>query len=303
MKKTIVAAAVAALTAAPAFADVSISGNVVSEIITDTNGALGSSQSTGSQIGSQNAVDVVFKASEDLGNGMKASAVVHMLEDNGSDGNADATVALSGDFGTIKMGRMEPFIEGQVVSQASFDASDALSIENAQQSMKRSEGGVRYTNSMGAFSFGVEAFSHEETGVNNNNEDWAATAVMAKYSANGLTVTVANENRSTNVPSNSAKGDTTAIAVNYKMGDMSFTVVNQDSDQAAKDDTVYGMTYKMGANTFGIGKRSSDAANEDDAIVSVKHSLSKSTWVGLTHLMDDTSGVSDRTALTLGMKF
>ena len=301
MKKTIIAAAVAAVAATPAaFADVSISGNVVSEIVDNTNGDLGSA-TAGTKVGSQNAVDIVFKASEDLGNGMKASAVVHMLEDNGSDGNADATVALSGDFGTIKMGRMEPFIEGQVVSQASFDASDALSIENAQQSSKRSEGGVRYTNSMGAFSFGVEAFSTEE-GTDATGDDFSMTAVMAKYSANGLTVTVANENRSTTA-SGSAKGDTTAIAVNYKMGDMSFTVVNQDSDQAAKDDTVYGMTYKMGNNTFGIGKRSSDAANEDDGIISVKHSLSKNTWVGLTHLMDDSASVDDRTALTLGMKF
>jgi hypothetical protein len=284
MKKTIIAAALSAAVAAPAaMADVSISGNVVSDFITNWKG---------NDLGSANAVDVVFKASEDLGNGMKASAKVHMLEDNGSDGNADATVTLSGDFGALTVGRMEPFIEGAVVSQATFDASDALSIENAQKSSKRSEGSIAYTNSMGAVSFGVAAIANG--GTDNN---FTGKTAMVKFSAGGLTVTAAMEDLE------AADSDTNAIAVAYKMGDMTVKVVHQDAEAADSDDTVYGMTYKMGNNTFGVGFKDSDAADSDDAIVSVKHSMSKNVWVGLTHKSVDATGADDQTAVTVGMKF
>ena len=284
MKKTIIAAAVAAFAAAPAMADVSISGNVISDIVTDYNG---------NDLGSANAVDVVFKASEDLGNGMKASAKIHYLADNGNGAQnpADATVSLSGDFGALTFGRMEPFIEGKVVSQATFDASDALFIENAQKSAKRSEGTIAYTNSMGALSFGVAAI------VNGGTDNFTGTTAMVKYSAGGLTITAAAEDLE------AANSDTNAIAVAYKMGDLTAKVVHQDAEAVNSDDTVYGFTYAMGANTFGIGFKDSDAANADDSIVSVKHAMSKNVWLGLTHKMNDAVGADDQTAVTVGMKF
>ena len=62
MKKTIIAASVAALVAAPAaFADVKIGGNVIQEFISDD--ATGNSDNG---LTSAAAVDLVFSVSEDL---------------------------------------------------------------------------------------------------------------------------------------------------------------------------------------------------------------------------------------------
>jgi predicted porin len=95
MKKTIIAASIAAVVAAPAaFADVSISGNVMAEFVED-------------QMFTNN--DLVFKSSEDLGNGMKASAKYHLFHDDGNSSTADFSVTLSGDFGAFSMGRQEGF--------------------------------------------------------------------------------------------------------------------------------------------------------------------------------------------------
>jgi len=296
MKKTIVAAAVAALTAAPAMADVSISGQINQEFFNGT-----------SDLESDTNTDVVFKGSEDLGNGMKASFVVHTMYDNSAasstggdstardlDGaNADTSISLAGDFGKITVGTFEPMVEGMVVSMASTDAADVLSIENAQSSVGRTDGGARYMSpSFNGLTVGIEGF----TDAGSAGDDFGATAVMVQYVNAGLTVKYASENV------NSTGTDTDALAVQYKMGDLTLKAVDQDSSDNTKDDTFFGATYAMGNNTFGIGVIDSDTASDGDMIISAKHAMSKSTSVYLV-VEDDDSAADNTTLVGIQHKF
>jgi predicted porin len=302
MKKTIVAAAVAALVAAPAaFAEVSISGQINVEF---------SDNDTGDSSGDYHS-DVVLKGSEDLGNGMKAGFVYHLVSDgDGNDGGAvtvggDTAISLAGDFGTINLGRMEPFVENKLASVANIDASEELDLEfnpGSGNSINagRSDTGIKYVSpNMNGLTIGVEAYADENVGT----DDWDTTAVYASYSAGGLTVQVASENND-----EALVGDTTAYSIQYTMGDISVRAVNVDLDSpTAGDDaetTVVGATYTMGNNQFAIGsivdaKGANVAARDGDTIYSLKHSLSKSTSVYLVHFSDDT-GTADQTLV--GMK-
>jgi predicted porin len=303
MKKTIVAAAVAALVAAPAaFAEVSISGQINVEF---------SDNDTGDSSGDYHS-DVVLKGSEDLGNGMKAGFVYHLVSDgDGNDAGAvavggDTAISLSGDFGTINLGRMEPFVENKLASVANIDASEELDLEfatgGAAESINaaRSDTGIKYVSpNMNGLTIGVEAYADENVGT----DDWDTTAVYASYSVGGLTVQVASENND-----EALVGDTTAYSIQYKMGDISVRAVNVDLDSpTANDDaetTVVGASYTMGNNEFAIGsivdaKGTNVSAQDGDTIYSLKHSLSKSTSVYLVHFSDD-SGTADQTLV--GMK-
>jgi len=302
MKKTIVAAAVAALVAAPAaFAEVSISGQINVEF---------SDNETGDSSGDYHS-DVVLKGSEDLGNGMKAGFVYHLVSDgDGNDAGAvavggDTAISLSGDFGTVSAGRMEPFIENKLASIANIDASEELDLEfnpGTGESINagRSDTGVRFvSNNMNGLTVGVEAYADENVGT----DDWDTTAIYVKYSNGGLTVQAASESNE-----EALVGDTTAYSIQYAMGDISVRAVNVDLDSpTAGDDaeeTMVGATYTMGSNQFAIGsivdaKGTNVAARDGDTIYSLKHSLSKSTSVYLVHFSDDT-GTADQTLV--GMK-
>jgi len=302
MKKTIVAAAVAALVAAPAaFADVSISGQINVEF---------SDNETGDSSGDYHS-DVVLKGSEDLGNGMKAGFVYHLVSDgDGNDSGAvsvggDTAISLSGDFGTINAGRMEPFIENKIASVANIDASEELDLEfatGASQSINagRSDTGLKYVSpNMNGLTIGVEAYADENVGT----DDWDTTAVYVSYSMGGLTVQAASESND-----EALVGDTTAYSIQYTMGDLSVRAVNVDLDSpTAGDDaeeTMVGASYTMGSNQFAIGsivdaKGTNVSARDGDTIYSLKHSLSKSTSVYLVHFSDDT-GTADQTLV--GMK-
>jgi len=301
MKKTIVAAAVAALVAAPAaFADVSITGQINVEF---------SDNETGDASG-DNHTDVVVKGSEDLGNGMKAGFVWHMVSDGngGTDTFAvagDKRIDLSGDFGTISAGRMEPFVENKLASVANIDASEELDLEfnpGSSQSINkaRDAAGVRFVSpNMNGITVGVEAYADENVGT----DDWDTTAVYAKYSNGGLTVQVASESND-----EALVGDTTAYSIQYTMGDISVRAVNVDLDSPTTGDdaeeTMVGASYTMGSNQFAVGsivdaKGTNVTARDGDTIYSLKHSLSKSTSVYLVHFSDDT-GTADQTLV--GMK-
>ena len=119
MKKSVIAAAVAAVLAVPvvAMADVTVSGGLQAELRSvggdGTNGALptGLYATDGGQAGNQNGGNwgfLKFSASEDLGNGLKALAMwdgaVNIGAANGGTNNGgmtgrDAYVGLAGGWG------------------------------------------------------------------------------------------------------------------------------------------------------------------------------------------------------------
>jgi predicted porin len=296
MKKTIIASAIAAVVAAPAaFADVSVSGNVYAET-GETDGVDSTKVYT----------DVFFKASEDLGNGMKAFSTIQMYGDNDSKSSATYTdtgslgaastttmdvastdagvriVGLSGDFGTIEAGRMESFTEGAVAAMAANDPSHGVSNEpnNGNATWVQA---VRYTSpSFNGLSIGYE-----------NDESASVSTVFATYSNGGLTIKAAQEDNNGT--------DSTNIAAKFSMDGITASVVSLDTD-GGEETQWYGVSYTMGANT--VAYSVNDGGSEDgDSTFSVQHKLSKNTSVYIAMDDDDSSSTADTTVLGLIQKF
>lgn len=132
MKKHIIAAAVTAALAAPAMAqNVSLSG-LLDAGVSQTKADVGTSSTKSSASGaasSWSTSTLVFTATEDLGGGLKASAVISSFFDStsGSTGNGladnastsyntvggrDRFLRIEGSFGGLQIGRFTPQING-----------------------------------------------------------------------------------------------------------------------------------------------------------------------------------------------
>ena len=294
MKKTIVAAAIAAVVSAPAMADVKISGQINQEF---KNGA--------GDLASGNNTDIVISGSEDLGNGMKASFKIHRYYDdvaaqNGAaDRSADQSIGLSGDFGSVTVGRFEPFTVSSITSMANIDASEDLDLEVAPGDA-RTDGGFRYVSpNMNGLSVGVEAFADGTSA----GDDFATSTIFATYSNAGLTVKAAQETAQNGT---NADVKVSSLGVSYKMGDLEARVVHTSDDNGASadtDDTVYGVIYTMGANQIAVGTVDSDTANNEDTIISLKHSLSKSTSVYVVFENEGGAGETSTSLVGVQHKF
>ena len=301
MKKTIVAAAIAAAVAAPAaFADVSISGQINVEFYKSDAAITGTSANTAADdLAFDRNTDLVFKASEDLGNGMKAFATISLVDDAGSSSASNGDiglsssstniVGLSGDFGTITFGKQEMWTESAAAAMANNDAADFISNE--------------VSTAMGASADATAVYvSPSFNGVNvvlggrgtTGNDDFDTTEIGVQYAANGLTVRAANIDNGTN--------DDTIVAVSYKMGDLTVGVVDQSTDRASQDETWFGASYTMGANTLGVSTTNSDTAGQEDTVISLKHAMSKNTAVYLVHENDGTAN-ADVTLVGMQVKF
>jgi predicted porin len=271
MKKTIIAASVAALVAAPAaFADVKIGGNVIQEFISDN-----ASGTSDNGLTSAAAVDLVFSVSEDLGNGMSAFAKIHTLRDNGGSGNADQTVGIKGDFGTIVAGRMESFTEGKVSAMAANDASDTLSIEtNRGYKTGRAEGALAYVSpSFNGLTFGVAGFAINNTGaaastttsvlsvtgvVGLSANNGGLVGLSAGGASNGTNTITSTSTSAANVTSQTANFDAIDVMVEYANGPLLVRVSHEMTDKETfnsstaqdQDITNFGVNYKIGDVTL-----------------------------------------------------
>ena len=278
MKKTIVAAAVAAVFAAPAMADVSISGQINFEMY-DDNGSDGYEVDENS--------DVFIKGSEDLGNGMKAFFTINSSIDSAANafGEDDRYVGISGDFGSVTLGRIEGLLPSKVTTFVDNDAADSLTVEIQAGTASRQQEVVRYMSpNFNGLTVGVEASTAD--GLNSDDTDnFDMVTTYASYSNSGLTVSAANESYT------DANKDVTAIAVSYKMGDFQVNAVRTSSDVAATGDaTVIGAKYTMGANDIVVNYVSSDdntTSTDGDSIITLRHALSKSTNVYVAMKNDD----------------
>jgi predicted porin len=313
MKKTILAASVAALVAAPAaFADVKISGNVIQEFVSD-------SDDTGTKedgLESKAAVDLVFSVSEDLGNGMSAFAKIHTLRDNGGSGNADQVVGLKGDFGTIVAGRMEDFSEGKVAAMAATDSSDALSIEpNGTYNTGRAEGGIAYVSpSFNGLTFGVAGYAMANGGVTDGTVS-TITANSGLYVQSGgvrtpvavssSTATVTAQD--TNSLDADAKIDATDIMLEYANGPLLVRVARETIDAGAtkagptgqdQETDSIGVSYKMDnisvvGYAFDVENGKGTSTNDADGwMIGAKMAMGANTFgIGYSEETDtDTSG-------------
>jgi len=321
MKKTIIASAVAAAVAAPAaFADVKISGMVNPEF-SDSNASTGYDASVNT--------DLVISGSEDLGNGLKASFKYHLFHDDGasttasttstvitsitaltsmdtvlnsasvSNKVADLSVALSGDFGAVKLGRFETHNMAYFHGKADLDPSHDITLEDTNGQQSRDNGGIEYTGNFNGVT--VVAGMHVDAGDGNSgtdDEDADITDIAIKYSINGLTVAAGQ----TVHKSSAADEEVTNLFAEYKMGDLTVRALNREVEGSATNDlTTVGAAYKMGANTIAYSVTDSDDAQDGDSVLSVSHAMSKNTNVYIARKNDDDG--EDTTLIGMKVKF
>jgi hypothetical protein len=193
-------------------------------------------------------------------------------------------VGLSGDFGSLTLGKFEPYSISNISSFMNIDASEQGDIEDTNGLDGATQGGVRYVSpNMNGLNVGIEGFRNGEA---QSDDDFATTTVFAAYSANGLTVKVAQETQSA-----ASDVSVTSIGASYKMGDIEVRAARIDNDNGSSADVVstfVGASYTMGANQIAVGKLNSDDTTVDgDSIVSLKHSLSKNTSAYIVWDNDD----------------
>ncbi|MET0100487.1 MAG: porin [Sedimenticola sp.] len=293
-KKLLSVAMAAALVAPAAMADVTVSGFVLQEFVTDGD-QTGTSEDG---LESHSDVGVIFTASEDLGNGMTAFAKIDIGKDDGATANNDQIVGVSGGFGTVVLGRMEDFTEGKVAAMASVDSADSLSVEPLH-STGRLEGAMAYVSpNMGGFQAGIAAYALEGAG---NSDSLDATDIMLAYSNGGITVRLSHEDVD-------GSSETVALGAEFKTG--AFRVVGvyaeEDYDSAADDEGwMLGVNYTMGNNKFGLGYLDQDdgGVEYDRWILDLTHNMSKRTKVYATYQSTDhPTAASDGSHFAVGMK-
>ena len=278
-KKTLIAAAVATVASTAAMADVSISGKVESTL-TSTDSA--------NMVMTQDA-KLVFKASEDLGNGMTASAVIvldtdEMIADATSTTmTQNQTVAISGGFGTVVMGRMEDFTESKVLSMV--DVLGGSSVELGGDNAGRQNGATAYVSpAINGLTVGVAGFSLAD------GDDFDATDIALMYANGPLAINLAVEN----MDDYSVKAlTTTTLGVKYTVGDLSVAAVMQDIDTVSgtdTDDAMVTAVYNMGNNSVAIGWNDDESEAENDTVVELRHNFSKRTraYIGVKDSDTDT---------------
>ena len=327
MKKTIIASAVAAAVSAPAaFADVSISGMVNPEF-SDSDATTGYAASVNT--------DLVFKGSEDLGNGLKASFKYHLFHDDGASTTlstttatinnvgtattiassqtvvssasvankvADLSVSLSGDFGTITAGRFETFNMAYFHGKADMDPSHDITLEDTLGQQGRVNGSLAYVSpSFNGLTVGVSTLmgaGMADSGTDTSNTD--GSEFMVKYTNAGLELSAGK----TTHKGAAADEEVINMYAGYNMGDLKVGVLHRDvenDDGGATDNksTTYNVAYTMGANTVSFGLLDSDDARDGDSVIALKHAMSKNVSAYIAQKNDDDG---DDTTL-IGVKY
>jgi predicted porin len=300
MKKTLIAAGIAAAVAAPAaFADVKISG-VVEQSFQNVD-AVSSSAVTDDWSGSADN-SITFKASEDLGNGMTAFASITLdvdgqTEDNNSNtATKDEVVGIKGSFGTVQIGRFEDFTEGKLMSRMTLTgdgnaAGGAVENGTGSSNAGRTNNGIAYVSpTMNGFHVGVGGFmiddSPDDTELNTDNADtFDATDIALFYDNGPLSVAVSQER----IKHDTNTIKTTVMTASYTLGDLKASVLRTDAENQGgtatndSNDMIYRLDYKMGNNTLTVAYNDDETAAGADTYdiwsAEVVHNFSKQTAI------------------------
>jgi len=312
MKKTIIAAAIATVVAAPiASADVSIAGHVKQTFTkTDSTTAI----DDGDLIGTTTS-DLKFTATEDLGNGMTASAQMVFDMDQVQAGSnstmtQNQTVSLSGGFGTVVLGRMEDFTQSKVLAMA--DVFNGNGSVEPTTGAGRNNGGIAYVSpAMNGLTVGVAGFAVDNSATAGalNDDTFDATDVALMYSNGPLTVNVSREDHDRTAGGTSQIEDITSVGLGYTAGDLSLTAVHSKANYvtfADADDTAIIAKYTMGNNQIVVGWGNDETAGSatsvtdvDETTVELVHNFSSRTKAFVT--VYDTDAASGD-SVSFGMK-
>jgi len=300
MKKTLIAMAVAGVVAAPiASADVAVSGKV-EQNFTWTD----SSTSASDEMVGGSDVLLVFKASEDLGNGLSAFADIRSDYDGdaGAQNTLDTKVGLTGGFGTVVVGRMEDFSEGKVLSMVDVFGG-GTGVELGGDNATRQDNGFAYVSpSFSGLTIGVAGYALDDTA--NDIEDVDATDVALMYANGPVVVNLSQEEYKDDTGADNE--EITSLGVSYAAGDLKVAAVYQDIDNAANvatsdhEDVMIAATYNMGGNnSIAVGWNENElttgATEKNTTAVEFRHNFSSRTraYIGMTS--DDFATTADET--------
>jgi len=296
MKKTIIAAAVAAAVAAPAaFADVTVYGKM--------HYALDSVDKNGTTTDEYNSAASRWglKGSTDLGNGMSAffkNEYGMNTIDDAADTRRDAYIGLKGDFGTITAGRMGAPTKGLLYGTGNVqlaDSSEGNDFGGAFVSKThRVNNALAYSNSFNGVNV-VAAVTGDtgQTGFSENKSFSVDTTVA------GVKVGYASLNY----------GDTTAdvdiVGAKMSMDALTVGVVYEDVDNT-EDTTGISLSYKMGNNTlsFSTAETDSKTAGSDETRTrfGIQHSFGKTTSIYAAYAeIDSDTAASDNETTAVGI--
>jgi predicted porin len=326
MKKSAIAVAVAAVLAAPvALADVSISGQLQTQVVSyggDAGGQNGNGLyvtdggmfDTGANGGNWGAINVV--ASEDLGDGMKALAKYAFNVNTGSTiGTREAYVGLAGGFGAVLGGRLnhpyktstigwDPFVA--TFMQARGNGGMAAGLYGAEM-----DNALAYAGSFGAAKVVAAIVVDEANDPTATNDTYGNHAMAFSVNAPVGPVELALAYVDMSEMAGGAK-DASAMKVGVKWTSGDFTVAGQmeSLDKGLGDDDVMFVTgsYKMGSNTvsasFGSTGKKIYGTTDDVTYIAlgVDHAMSKNTSAFVGFRSSDAGTNADETAIGGGLR-
>jgi hypothetical protein len=289
MKKTLIAMAAVAVAGA-ASAQVTIGGTLTFDAMsstktTTTSAADLTTSSTVDAVGGADTLttpQLTMSGSEDLGGGMSIGFVMNSHGNGGTIAARDRNVSLSGDFGTVRVGRFIPaaaygwygFTGNSTTSigsayTAGMDAATysgyygaATTALTAAGSFERNDNQIQYTTSINGVTVNANYGS-----TSTDASEYLGTAqtkqqgISASYAAGALTVAMGQNSRSVDFEGASGSatgtqvdGDLDWYGASYDFGVAKATFANmQRKDQSALAATgVVSVVTDMNINSFGV---------------------------------------------------
>ncbi len=301
MKKSLIAAAVAAAIVAPAAANanVVIYGRV--HVSIDNYDAEGDSQwevnSRASRIG--------FKGTEDLGNGLSLiwkAETTYDFADGGAWGSGrNAYIGLAGDWGTFLYGihdtpyKMAYYAGGvEMMGDTVLDFGDTGELDISRV---RASNAIAYVSpNMNGLTIAAAIVPGEGNNFDNGTGLADAVSVSGMYSNNGLKLAAGYEDL----------GDDNTkfmVTAGYTMNNVTVAGLYQDYED---DQTVLlAASYAMGNNNFVLkyGQTDWDSSSDDTTMwgIGAEHNLSKRTKAYVGYASVDEANSSTETAFSVGM--
>ena len=293
MKKTLIALAAVAVTST-AMAQVTLSGQLAyawestssaDAVSVDTNG-LGVTDG-----------NLTFRASEDLGGGMKISTSQEFVSrgrDTAMTGR-NSTISLSGSFGTFTMGSLEA---GNGIIGLGGAGAPVYGLDNGVTLAGAGNVDIAMLAlpSMNGFTVVLKTLDLPAGGVHSQGGN--ITSVQLKYGAGPLAASVDSTNWGNQFAA--VRGQRTRMSASYDLGvaKVGFGVENKDNGLAADgSDRIVGISMPMGNMLFGINVASSStdgvAGNNKGTDLGMKYSLSKQTSVFVQYQTTKSAGATN----------
>ena len=283
MKKTLIAMAAVAV-AGTASAQVTIGGTLTFDALTNTKTTTTSAadvttSSTVDSTGQSNILttsQLTMSGTEDLGGGMSVGFVMNSAGDGGTVAGRDRNVSLSGDFGTVRVGRFIPAASmgfygysgasttaaGSTYGIGSGSALVYGATAPAGGSFERNDNQLQYTTSISGITvnanYGSTATDASDT---LGTGETAQSGVSASYTAGALTLAIGQNSRT--VDAEGASGVATGVQIeadldwygasyDFGVATARFTNVQRKDQTAAASTGTISVDNNIDVNSFGV---------------------------------------------------